>query len=409
MFTDFFYALRDARIPVTSTEWMTFVEGLQKHLHGSSLIGFYQLARMTLVKNEAHYDAFDQTFAAYFHGIEAPAQLHDLLDEWLKKPIKFPELTPEQRAALEALDSEELRRQFEERLREQKERHDGGNRWIGTGGTSPFGHSGTNPAGIRVGGEGGSHSAVQVASARAFRDYRSDLQLDVRQLTTALRKLRVLSRQGVPDELDIDESIDETCRDGGEIHIVERPERKNRIKVLLLMDVGGTMDPYVQLVSRLFSAAHASSHFKRFKHYYFHNCVYDRLYPEANFLDGVPTADVLRDLEKDYRVIFIGDAYMYIGELTEPAGSIFYSARNSRTGLDWMKALRDHFEHTAWLNPMGQNMWQAPTVRVLRQLFPMYPLTLDGLTTAIRVLTGAEKAEPPPPLDTRWLGDIRLN
>ncbi len=392
MFIDFFYLLRKAGIEVSPTEWLTFVAALEKNLHDDSLIGFYHLARMTLVKSESNYDDFDRAFLAYFKGTELPRSLKDAIQDWLAKPIPKRELTDAERAALKALDSDELRKLFEQRLKEQKERHDGGNRWIGTGGTSPFGHGGENPAGIRVGGDGGSHTAIQVATERRFANYRDDLTLDTRQIGVALRKLRVLARHGQHDEIDIDESIDQTCRDGGEIHVAFRPPRKNNMKVMLLMDVGGTMDPYTFLVSQLFSAAHAANHFKQFRHFYFHNCVYEQLYPNASFWRGTPTSEILRDVDRDTRVIFVGDAYMYIGELTEPFGAGYYYHKNTTTGLDWLKRLRDRFEFAVWLNPRPQSMWGGPSISLIRTIFPMMPLTLAGLDSAIRVLTGADKA-----------------
>ncbi|MCG3172517.1 MAG: hypothetical protein GMKNLPBB_00670 [Myxococcota bacterium] len=391
MFAGFFLHLREQGLPVSITEYMTLVEALRQGLHGSTLMGFYHLARMTLVKSEAHYDSFDVAFSAYFGGIETSGEQADKVLEWLANPKALPELTPEQLAALKALSTPELRELFEQRLREQKERHDGGNKWIGTGGTSPFGHSGVNPAGIRVGGEGGGQSAVQVATERRFREYRRDVILDTRQISTALRKLRILTRDGLREELDLDETVDKTCRDGGEIDLVFRPERKNRVHLMLLMDVGGSMDPYARLCSQLFSAAHAANHFKDFKYYYFHNCVYETLYEDVSVWKGPPTGEVLSALKPEYRVILLGDAYMHPGELTDRGGSIYYHHNNALPGIEWLKKIRARFERAVWLNPKPPRTWGAPSIELVRDVFPMFPLTVDGLDGAMKALTGSRR------------------
>jgi uncharacterized protein with von Willebrand factor type A (vWA) domain len=387
IFLSFFFRLRERKVPVTITEWMALVEGLVMGLHGSSLIGFYSLARALLVKDEKYFDEFDRVFAEYFQGIENVAIIEEDVWRWLESPVSPFQLDPALRKVLDNVDVEKLRELFEQRLREQKERHDGGDRWIGTGGTSAFGHDGYHPGGIRVGGEGRWGSAVQVAAARRYREHRHDLVLDTRQLSVALRKLRALKRDGPCDELDLDETIDKTAREAGELELVFRPPKKNEIGLVLCMDVGGSMEPYRHLVDLLFSAAHRSRHFKRFAHVYFHNCVYQEVYTDAYFRESLPTPDLMVRYDRDTRVVLVGDAYMYPGELTDRWGAIQWQDRNEIPGIVWLERLKDHFRHIAWINPMGERMWHAPSVRMIRRLFPMFPLTVEGVDTLARELT----------------------
>ena len=275
MFGGFLHTLRGSGLGVTLTEWLTLIRALAEGHIRADLAHFYHLARAILVKSEHQYDLYDRAFAAYFRGIENLFEIDEELLRWLENPELPRSLSPEELAALRALDFDELRETFRERLEEQKERHDGGDRWIGTGGTSPFGHGGQNPAGIRIGGPGGGRSAVQVAEERRFRNLRSDRVLDTRQIGMALRRLRRLGKDG-PEILDLDATIDKSARDGGEIDLVFGPERKNRIKLLLLIDVGGSMDPHAELCERLFSAAHAAQHFQSFETRLFHNCPYEK-------------------------------------------------------------------------------------------------------------------------------------
>ena len=277
---------------------------------------------------------------------------------------------------------------FEERLKEQNERHDGGNRWIGTGGTSPFGHGGVNPAGIRVGGAGGGGRAVQVAAQRRFKNYRTDLVLDTRQIGMALRRLRRLGRDGLATELDIDATIDATAKNAGELDIHFSPPRENRLKVMLLMDVGGSMDPFANLVSRLFSAAHQASHFREFTPLYFHNCVYSQLYPTARLRDGTKTIEILRRHQPETRLIIVGDAHMAPYELTSRYGAIDYWHQNEVDGHSWLNKLKNHFQKAVWLNPIPKRFWNHPTIHLIGQVFPMYELTLNGLEDAIEALHG---------------------
>ena len=385
MFTDFFYTLKQRKVPVSITEWMTLMEALSRG-YISDLDEFYYLARAILVKSEGYYDHYDIAFQEYFKGIEAPMEISEQILEWLKSPINRMALTDKERAILDSMDLDELLREFEKRLKEQKEQHDGGNHWIGRGGTSPFGHSGYHPAGIRVGGESRHGSAIQIAEKRKFRNYRNDLTLDVRQIKMALRGLRQLSRIGPEDNLDIEETIDATAKNAGEIEMVWTRSRKNAVKVLLLMDVGGSMEPFALLCSRLFSAAHSSTHFKDFKYFYFHNCVYDNLYQDIEMEKEVNTDHLLRILEPDYKVILVGDARMAGSELTQKYGAIYYYERNEIPGILRLKQIQDHFTHCVWLNPDTPRFWNHPTVLMVGKLFPIFELTLDGLGQAIRKL-----------------------
>ncbi|MGH9888804.1 MAG: VWA domain-containing protein, partial [bacterium] len=313
-------------------------------------------------------------------------------------------LTDEQREALKALDLEKLRELFEQRLREQKGRHDGGNRWIGTGGTSPFGTGGKNPTGMRAGG-GGGRSAMQVADERRFREYRRDVVLDVRQIDVALRGLRRLGREGAVDELDLDETIDQTCKNAGEIEIVFRPPRRNRVKVLLLMDVGGSMDPHAELMSRMFTAASRTGRFAKFRSYYFHNCVYNSVYEDAQFRKGVPVADLLAGSDRDEKLVMVGDALMHPAELLDPGGASFLYSQNRASGHEWLRRLAAHFRSSAWLNPEPERFWAGTTIEVIASVFPMWPLTLDGLSQSVRYLVrGGERPRVGDP--GRWMKAI---
>jgi uncharacterized protein with von Willebrand factor type A (vWA) domain len=296
------------------------------------------------------------------------------------------ELSDEEKALLQSIDTAELRRLFEERLREQKERHDGGNRWIGTGGTSPFGAQGQHPSGLRVGPKGGGRSALGIADARRYRPYRTDLVLDVRQIEVALRKLRAFAREGAELELDLDATIDKTAKNAGELEIALRPPRKPNVRVLLLMDVGGSMDPHAHLVSQLFSAAKRASNFRELKTYYFHKCIYGRLYETERFSDPVKVRDVLERVGPEWKLVVVGDAAMHPAELL--GGGEWYYSRDeiggeAMHGIRWMQLLADHFRRSAWLNPDPPSYWKGGTAEMLASVFHMFPLTLDGLGEAV--------------------------
>jgi uncharacterized protein with von Willebrand factor type A (vWA) domain len=389
IFLSFFFRLRARGLKVTPTQWLALIEGLVKGLHGASLIGFYSLARSILVKDESELDDFDLVFASHFQGFEDVAEaIGEEVMRWLEHPAPPFEIDPAMRKLLDEVDVEALRKEFERRLREQDGRHDGGSKWIGTGGTSPFGHGGFHPGGIRVGGRGRFGSAVQVAAERRYREHRRDRVLDTRQMGVALKKLRALKREGAEEELDLDATIDETARQAGELELVFRPPRENSLSLLLAMDVGGSMEPYRHMVDLLFSAAHGARHFKRFEHVYFHNCVYDHAYEDAAFFEPVPQQELFRRFDRETRLVLVGDAHMYPGELTDRWGAIQWQDRNEEPGIAYLERLAGHFRRAAWLNPMHERTWVSPSIRIVRRFFPMYPLTLEGVERLASDLAG---------------------
>lgn len=383
MFVGFFFYMRTRGIPVSLTEWLGLMQAMALGLERQSLPGFYHLCRSLCVKTEAHFDLYDQCYAEWFKGVEAPTSVTDEVLGWLENPIFPRDLTPEEIAALKELDLDELRRQFEERLQEQDERHDGGNRWVGTGGTSPFGHGGKHPSGVRVGGAGGGRSAMQIAQERRFQNLRHDRVLDVRQISVALRKLRRLGRDGRPDELDIDVTIDHTARNAGDIELVFRPERKNTVKLLLLTDVGGSMTPYTRLTEQLFSAAHQASHFKAFKHFYFHNCPYETLYSDMARREGRPTLEILEELDRSWYCVMVGDASMHPYELSVSGGAIDYFHHNDEAGLAWLGRIKERLPRSVWLNPEPVQYWYVRSIQMIQEVFDMFPLTVEGLDDAL--------------------------
>jgi uncharacterized protein with von Willebrand factor type A (vWA) domain len=398
MFLEFFYGLRDEGVPVGIQEWMMLMQALDKGIHGASLMGFYNVSRSCLVKSETYYDSFDRVFARVFHGVEGELSVTDELMEWLNDPKNFEGLTDEQRAALEELDADELMRRFLETLDEQDERHDGGGRWIGTGGRSPFGHGGEHPTGIRVGGKSQRRSAMKVAEDRRFQEYRTDATLDLRSTKMALRKLRNLTRQGPDTELDLDETIDETCRNAGEIELVFRPERRNNLRLLLLMDVGGTMDPYYEPVSRLLTALHEERGLRDFKACYFHNCIYELVGTTADLYrkNAIQTGDLLRQLDERWKVIIVGDAAMHPAELMQPRGNINPRYESDTRGIDWLWRIRKHFDRSVWLNPDPPNTWmRTRTTEAIASIFPMFPLSVDGIAEAVGSLIGSRQQGTP--------------
>jgi uncharacterized protein with von Willebrand factor type A (vWA) domain len=388
MLIDFFFALKDAKVPVSIKEFLVLLEALQKQVIDNSLDDFYFLSRATLVKDEAHYDKFDKAFGQYFHGIEALFdKLPDIPLDWLKKRMER-ELTPEQKAQLEKFGYDKLMDRIKELLKEQKERHEGGNKWIGTGGTSPFGHGGTNPEGVRIGGEGGKRSAVKVWEARAFRDYDSERELGTRNIKIALRRLRRFAREGAEDELALDDTIRATASNAGWLDLKMRPERRNKTKVLMLMDVGGTMDDHIARAEELFSAA--KSEFKNMEFFYFHNCVYETLWKNnrRRHAERFPTWDILRKYPADTKLIFIGDATMSPYEILQPGGSVEYN--NEEAGAVWLQRFTHTFPKFVWLNPEPEGLWQyRQSIDVVRQLMSnrMFPVTLEGLERAMRMLS----------------------
>ena len=398
LFGRLFFGLRRGGLPVGISEWMALMEVLARGVVAPDLTDFYRVARAVLIKHEAQFDTWDQVFQAIFGDGQLPTKAAEELLSWLEDPLALPTLSPEELAKLEALPLDALRRLFEERLAEQQERHDGGNRWIGTGGTSPFGNGGRNPAGVRVGGSGGGRSAIQIASERRFRDYRNDRVLDTRQIAVALRRLRRLSRTEGEPELDVEESIDRTCKNAGFLELAFTPPRQNQAKVLLLMDTGGSMTPFTHLVETLFSAASHLNHWKRFDHFFFHNCPYSRLFESITTNQAVPTSELVRDKPRDTFFIMVGDASMAPSELLSPHGAIDYFEQNQTPGLKWLHLLRSHFTRAVWLNPVPAEHWRGYTIELIAQIFPMFPLTLAGLDHAVDHLV-KRTAAPPPDLD----------
>ncbi len=386
MFIDFFYHLRSRGLSIGVGEWLAVLEALNQGLAFESLERFYVVCRALCVKSEGKYDLYDRAFAEYFRGVEFPQELEAQVLEWLKSPTFNRTLSEEERARFEALDLDELKRKFEERLKEQDERHDGGSHWVGTGGRSAFGAGGAHPTGIRVGPHGGGRSAAQVAEARRFRNLRNDLTLDIRQIQTALRQLRLLAREGRPDELDLDESIDATAKNAGDIELVFRPQRKNTVKLLLLMDVGGSMSPFTRLSEQLFSAAHKATHFKAFKFFYFHNCIYEGLYTDIERSKTRPTLDILEELDRSWYCVIVGDAAMHPYELLAKGGSIEYFHNNDEAGITWLQRIKKRLPRTIWINPEPQQYWNMTTIQEVRRVFDMYPMTLEGLSRGVRRL-----------------------
>ena len=388
MFLALYHSLRALKVPVSLAEWLTLLEGLSKGLHNQNLDDFYYLSRSLLVKDVAHYDAFDQAFGHCFKDAPLPENLatRERIMEWLRDPLAPLRLSDEEIARMKALTLEELLRELEKRLREQEGAHDGGRKWIGTGGTSPFGTDGSNPSGISFDEErGAGHAALTVA--RRYRNLRSDLTLDVRQIGVALKRLRDLRDCGAEDVLDLDATIDKSCRNAGEIDLVFARERENNVRLLLAMDSGGSMDPFRNISERLFSAANKLNHFKDFRAFYFHNCIYDKFYTDLETDLSVATAEALREYGKKYRLIVVGDAAMAPYELLYHGAGSQRLHESSNNGIDWLRKIAEAFPKRAWMNPLPENSWKSyETVRTVGGLFPMFPLTLEGLTRAVRHL-----------------------
>ena len=389
MLTGFFLHLKQYRLPVGTREYLTLLEALQARVVSLSIDDFYALARLTLVKDEQHYDRFDLAFGSYFKGVEAIFDVDaDIPDEWLRDALERI-LTDEQKRDVQALGGlDKLLETFRQRLAEQRGRHAGGRKWIGTGGTSAFGAYGYNPEGIRAGQEqGGGRSAVKVWDERDFRNLDGDVEINTRNIKVALRKLRRFAREGVPEELDLDGTISGTARNAGLLDIHLQPERRNRVKIVLLLDVGGSMDPHVRVCEELFSAAKAE--FRHLESFYFHNCIYDHVWRDnlRRRTERVSTLELLRTYGPDWRVIFVGDAAMSPYELTQAGGSVEYA--NDEPGIGWLKRVIDHFRRVIWLNPEPQRGWEytRSTQMILQVLGPrMFALTLDGLARGIEVL-----------------------
>jgi len=390
MLTDFFYHLREHRLPVSVQEYLTLLQALRADgLMTPTLDDFYFLARATLVKDETLYDRYDQAFGAYYRGIAAqlPPDKEIPLD-WLIKQFEK-SLTPEEKAAIEKHGWDKLMELFRQRLQEQKERHAGGSKWVGTGGTSPFGNGGYHPEGIRVGGQSaGNRTAVKVWDMRQFRDYDDQVELGTRNFKVALRRLRRFAREGGDLELDLDDTIASTARNAGWLDLRLVPERHNSVKVLMLLDVGGSMDDHIARVEELFSAAR--SEFRNLEVYYFHNCPYESLWQSNHRRreERFDTWDILRRYNDDWRLIIVGDATMSPYEILQPGGSVEYN--NKEAGAVWMRRLLDAWPKSVWLNPEPSNYWQyRQSIALMHDIVQgrMYPVTVAGLEQAMRFLS----------------------
>jgi len=395
MFITFFLSLRAAGIKTSLREFLTLQEAMQSGLADYDVDSFYYLARATLVKDERHLDKFDKVFAESFKGILQPKpetapgiDPQPLPDEWLKK-LAEKHLTDEEKAQIEALGGfDKLMETLRQRLAEQKARHQGGNKWIGTAGTSPFGAHGYNPEGVRIGQETGrNRSAVKIWDQRTFRNLAGDSELGTRTMKVALRRLRRFAREGAAEELDLPATIGSTARNAGYLDLQMVPERHNAVKLLLLLDIGGSMDDHVAICEQLFTAARAE--FKHLVHLYFHNCPYEKLWKDARFRSAgaIATQDVLNTYDHTWKLIFVGDAAMSPYELIQPGGGI--STWNSDSGQAWLARLIAHFPKTIWINPVPEQHWShTQTTRLIREQFEnrMYGLTLEGLDAAMHRL-----------------------
>jgi len=389
MFFNFLDALRAAGIPASIKEHLVLLEALDREVIARSPVEFYFLARATFVKDEGLLDRFDQVFAQVFKGLatDFDTGAADIPEKWLRKVAEL-YLTPEQMAEIEKLGSwDEIMETLKKRLEEQKARHQGGSKWIGTGGTSPFGAHGYNPEGIRIGQDQGRHGrAIKVWDQRAFRNLDSTRELGTRNIKIALRRLRRFAREGAADELDIAGTIDGTARQGW-LEIRMRPERHNAVKLLLFLDVGGSMDPHIKLCEELFSAAH--SEFKNLEFFYFHNCPYEGVWKDnrRRTTERTPMWDILHKYGQDYKLILVGDAAMSPYEITHPGGSVEHF--NAESGAVWMRRLATTYPAAAWLNPVAEAHWgYSQSTAMIRELMGdrMFPLTLAGLDDAMRML-----------------------
>ena len=393
MFINLFYTLRTYGVPVSTRELLDLYALLETGIVFADREQFYELIRLCMVKDEKYFDKFDRAMADYFEGIdtldidELMAKLGNIPKEWLELKLDPNNLTEAQRRLLKKYGSlEALMQALEERLKEQKERHQGGNKWVGTGGSSPFGAYGDHPEGVRVGGESRKRSAVKVWEQRKYRDLDTDNQLETRSMQMALRKLRKFARDGAADELDIGSTIKKTAQKGM-LDVQLRPERRNRVKVLMLFDIGGSMDSYIEACERLFAAA--KNEFKTLEFFYFHNCVYEYVWTEnaRRSASAVPTLDVLHKYGSDYRVIFVGDAAMSPYELLSVGGSVEYMSQD--TGQAWLKRITNHFDKVAWLNPETPSYWQyTQTIGLIKDIMQghMYPMTLHGIEDMTKYL-----------------------
>jgi hypothetical protein len=395
MLVQFFFTLRKYRLPVSLRELLDLINALKKGVIFADVDGFYHLARTIMVKDETHFDRFDKAFSDYFSGIadldllESLKQQHNLPKDWLRKEFEK-HLSDEEKAQLKAMGGlDELMKTLKERLEEQQKRHAGGNKWVGTGGTSPFGAYGYNPEGVRIGQEGNrNRQAVKVWDKREYRNLDSDREIGSRTIKLALKKLRKFARTGASDTLDLNETIRATAKQGGMLDVKMAPERHNAVKVLMLFDIGGSMDDYIHTCEELFSAAY--SEFKHLEFYYFHNCLYEHVWQDnarrhSNIID---TMTLINKFTSDYKVIFVGDATMGPYEIAYPGGSVEHY--NEEPGSAWLQRITNHFDKVAWLNPQPVEHWPYyQSIDFIKQLMDnrMYPLSLDGISNAIKELS----------------------
>jgi uncharacterized protein with von Willebrand factor type A (vWA) domain len=390
MLLNFFFALRKGGLPVSINELLTLLETLKQRIAFANMEDFYHLSRACLVKDERNYDKFDRAFSLYFKELDTLEDFLEALipEDWLRSEFEK-SLTDEEKAEIDSLGGlEKLIEAFKERLKEQKGKHEGGNKWIGTGGTSPFGNDGYNPEGIRVGGEGKQKKALKVWEKREFSNLDDSVELGTRNIKVALRRLRKFTRVGLEEELDLDDTIRSTAKNAGLLDIKMVAEKKNAVKVLIFFDAGGSMDPYVKICEELFSAA--KTEFKHLEYYYFHNMLYDFVWRDnfRRFQEKTETYDLLRTYGSDYKIIFVGDASMSPYEIESPGGSVEYY--NKESGADWMKRVTDCWDRVVWLNPVREDYWEhTPSIQRVRQLVDnrMFPLTLGGLEEGMSLLT----------------------
>ncbi len=392
MFIDFFFRLKSLGVPVSIHEWLTLHAALSENLMDCNLVKFYYIARSILIKNEVFYDKYDIAFLDSFNDIETTDEMLEDILKGLKK-VKELQLSEEEKRQIEKLNLDEVLKNFEEQLKQGHYKdHVGGNKAIGTGGRSTQGAWGYNPAGIRIGqGESRHKRAIQIAEKRSFKNYSSDITLDTRQMRVALSHLRSLLPIGYGEKLDVDATVDRTCSNAGEIELVWEDKEKKAAKVILLMDVGGSMTPFALLVDRLFSAA--SSQINKFKHFYFHNCFYQHLWTDIERNDSISTLDYFKSEDKDYKVIIVGDAEMAPSELTWVNGAIDYWYRNDTPGIVWLQRLKDTFKDIIWLNPLHMKYWHyTQSIAMIRDIFPMFELTLDGIDEGVKFLMNGKCA-----------------
>lgn len=390
MLINFFYALKDTGIPVSIKELLVLLEALSRNLAFADVEEFYYLARVCLVKDEKYYDRFDRAFGAYFSELQSVDDVIKALipEDWLRAEF-LKQLSEEDKAKIQSLGSlEKLLEEFKKRLDEQKGRHAGGNKWVGTGGTSPFGHSGYHPEGIRIGGSSRNQKAVKVWDRRDFRNLDDGIELGTRNIKVALRRLRKFARTGAAEQLDLDDTIRSTAKNAGFLDLKMVPERHNAVKVLLFFDVGGSMDPHVRVCEELFSAARTE--FKHMEYFYFHNFIYESVWKNnaRRHQERISLHDILHKYSADYRVIFIGDASMSPYEITQPGGSIEHW--NDEAGEAWMRRVLSTYEKVAWLNPAPVQQWQwTSSIGFINKMVSehMYPLTLHGLEDAMAYLS----------------------